>query len=89
MKKLSLVALQEKARLMTREELRKYEIPQEITVEGLYLLIEPKDDERIFYLYHSSGGTTEKDFLIAQAELNIFTGQGNVEVFLSEIEKSK
>lgn len=77
MKKIPLDELQEKARVLTKEELKKYIWPEKLEKNiGLMTLIE--GDERIFVLFVP--GKTPKDCIdISRTRMNIYTGEGVVE----------
>ncbi|GKX50335.1 hypothetical protein [Budvicia aquatica] len=77
MKKIPLDELQEKARLLTKEELKKYVWQENLEKKmGLMTLIE--GDERVFVLY--TPGERPKDAIdISRTRMNIYTGEGFVE----------
>ncbi len=83
-RKIPLDDLQEKARVMTRQALKEKEISEELYSENLFLEVKFEDNERVFELYQFGGSTPDKDFLIARTTLNVFTGEGNVEIFLHD-----
>lgn len=77
MKKIYLESLQEKACLLTREELKKYIIPDGLTEKmRLFTIIE--GDDSVFALYIP--GKRSKDAVeISRTRMNIYTGEGIVE----------
>lgn len=77
MKKIPLESLQETARLLTREELKKYIIPEGLAEKmRLFTIIE--GDDRIFALYIP--GRHSRDVVeISRTRMNIYTGEGVVE----------
>lgn len=80
MKRLKLEELRERARLLTYEALKDYEIPDDLETK-ITLGVEFEGEDRIFELYIP--GERPKDaIVISSARINSFTGEGTVEVFL-------
>jgi hypothetical protein len=82
MKKIPLDELQEKARLMTKQALGECVFPKDLKDEELFLEVKFEENERRFELYQYGGSTPDKDFLIAETTLNIYTGEGTVKTYL-------
>jgi len=78
-KSISLEKLQERARLMTLAELEHYIIPEEIR-RNLILGVQFDEDYRIFELY-VPGEKPSDACVISRARLNVYSGEGLVEVF--------
>lgn len=85
MKKLSLDQLQEKARLITREKLKEFVIPNEIKTENLFLETGFEGDDRIFYLYKSNNGNPDTDFLISETRIDVYGKEKEIKIYLSKI----
>ena len=80
MKRLKLEELQERARALTSEALKDYEIPDAMRAKiALGTLFDGED--RVFELY-IPGERPEDAIIISRARINSFTGEGAVEVFL-------
>ena len=80
MKKLPVDVLEEKARVLTKEALEACEIPDDL---NLPLGMRLDGDERVFELCRFSDGKKEtKADPIAEARLNVYTGEGSVKTFL-------
>ena len=79
MKKISLDSLQELARQLTQKTLEDYAISDEIR-SGITLTTLFEGDERVFVLY-VPGVTRNDGREIARTRMNIFTGEGTVEIF--------
>jgi len=80
MRRLKLEELEERAKAMTYEALKDYEIPDEIRTE-IALGVFFDGEDRIFKLYVPGERPEDANF-ISSARLNSFTGEGTVEVFL-------
>jgi len=80
MKRLKLDELCERARLLTYETLKEYEIPDDLRTE-IALGIGFDGDDRIFELYIPRT-RPEDAIVISSARINSYTGEGTVEVFL-------
>lgn len=80
MRRLKLEELRERARVLTYETLKDYEIPDGLETR-IALGIGFDGDDRIFELYIPAE-RPEDAIVISSARLNSFTGQGSVEVFL-------
>ena len=79
-KRLKLQELRERARLLTYETLKDYEIPDGLETK-ITLGIGFDGDDRTFELYIP--GERPKDaIIISSARINSFTGEGTIEVFL-------
>jgi len=75
---IKLEKLQERARLMTLAELENYIMPEEIRAT-LTLGVQFDEDFRIFELY-VPGEKPSDARVISQARLNVYSGEGSVEV---------
>ena len=80
MRRLKLEELQERARVLTYETLKDFEIPDGLETR-IILEIGFDGDDRIFELYIPAN-RPEDAIVISSARLNSFTGEGSVEVFL-------
>ncbi|MDE9619077.1 hypothetical protein [Citrobacter portucalensis] len=85
MKKIPLDILQEKARLLTKEELRKHILPKNLK-EKLTLVIEQDGDHRVFILFVP--GHTPKDGIdISRVRINEYSGKAVIEYIGLELKK--
>lgn len=84
MKRKNLDELQEKARQLTSEALRSYEIPDEIR-QNIALGVLFDGDDRVFELYIPNE-IPQNGTVITRVRINSYTGEpkGAVEVFLSK-----
>ena len=77
-KQIPLDELQERARQMTLTELRKFVVPEEFKSK-LTLGVQFEGDFRVFELY-VPGERPSDARVISRARLNIYSGEGEVEV---------
>lgn len=75
---MSLDQLQERARLMTLQQLDRYVIPDEVR-SSLTLGVQFEGDTRVFELY-VPGERPSDAKVISRVRLNIYSGEGDVEV---------
>ena len=79
-KKKSLAEVEEIARKLTVESLRKYSIPEKVRSKLVLGTFFDKDD-RIFELY-IPGDRPEDARVISRVRISTITGEGSIEVFL-------
>jgi hypothetical protein len=77
-RKLSLSEAEEMARIATRKELEKYEIPSQL-FEKIVLTTLFEEDDRVFVLY-MPGETRHDPTVVARTRINLNTGHIHVEV---------
>jgi hypothetical protein len=77
-KQLTLDQAEEMARVATRQELEKYDIPQDLFGKVVLTTLF-EDDDRVFVLY-VPGQTRDDPMVVAKTRVNIQTGDIHVEV---------